>query len=201
MLTEVLWMEIRRSDIPSTSDMSGLFRMSDLTPVNPNILICRMTAETDHVWSFPLKAAVSCVCLCLYHWFLPPPPLHRAHSLPTFDEQIYLYYHNLNGSIMKGLLVIRREGGGPVPTGQRMALKDLLGMLMSTGSWGSALNSSQFLLSFFFFLQALYCGSGCHGSSWFSAVRTAVWGGCVDSDKTDVPEAKDRLTVQWSLFL
>lgn len=112
-----------------------------------------------------------------------PLIFHLVHMtlthLPTSEEWICLYYHILNGSIMKGLLVIRQEGVGPVLTGQRMALRGLLGMLMSAGSSGSALNSSQFLLSFFFSFQALYCGCSCHGSRWFfSCMDGCLWAMC-----------------------
>lgn len=37
-------------------------------------------------------------------------------------------------------------------------------------------------ISLFIFFKTLYCGSSCHGSSWFSAIRMAVFEGCVDSD-------------------
>ena len=110
-----------------------------------------------------------------------PPPPHK--------EQTCLYHHVLNGSVMKGLLAIRQEGGGgwaadrttdgfQRPPGNVNVSWELRGL-----RW-THLNSS------FHFppppppFQAWYCGSGCHGSSWFPAVRTAVWGGCVDSDKT-----------------
>lgn len=45
-----------------------------------------------------------------------------------------LYYHVPNGSVMKGLLAIRHEGGGPVVTGQWMAVQGPLGISMSPGS-------------------------------------------------------------------
>lgn len=73
-------------------------------------------------------------------------------------------------------------------TGQRMALQGLLGMLMSAGSSGSALNSSQFLLSFFFsfFPGFIIVAVVAMAAVGFSAVWTAVCEGCVGSDTTDL---------------
>lgn len=85
--------------------------------------------------------------------------------------------------------MIRREGVGLPQTEQWMALQGLLGMLMSSGRWGSILNSSQFLPPFFFpvALQASYSGSCCHGSRFYSAIRTGVlW--CIDSCTTGLSE-------------
>lgn len=101
--------------------------MSDLTPVNLNILICRMTAETDHVWASSAAPRVHHRSACGFK--LVPLIFHLipvTHTRPTSEEPICLYYHILNGSKIKGLLVIMEEGVG--------LLQGPLGMLMSAGS-------------------------------------------------------------------
>ena len=112
-----------------------------------------------------------------------PARFHLAHvtltHLPTSEEWICLYYHILNGSIMKGLLAIRQEGVGPG------ADRTTDGFARPPGNvnvrWefrvcAELISISPFI--FFFFLSRLYyCGCSCHGSRWFfSCMDGCLWG-------------------------